>query len=251
MKIGLLIAVDPIGVRADLRCLFHREFPGVHIDEAGTTTETRNLLDEHLDRAVRYSVVILDNRLPPGEGKAPACSLAPLEPYLWKAVIDPPAYFILSANPLDPKVQECRLKVARRRENWDKPDDGPPLPTASYAPRLYFYPKGGPGWDEQLRNAARPLIHAKRIDAGLKEIRPLFGRGSGPALASRSHPSAGFSGRARAEYLPGINWNNRLALLVRDIEDHWLYLEKELRDEVEKYFVVRKGDGGRVDVTLL
>jgi hypothetical protein len=246
----LLIAEASAELRKDLRRIFQREFPGIQIDEAETTAEVEFFLKNAVSQDV-YAVVILDAKLPsPGEGPGDD-ALSRLDPFLRKPSQDPPAYFILSTNLDDPKIKERQREIARRQEEYNRQDDQGTKCTGEYAPRQVFFPKSSPGWDIQLRDRARRLIHPRRIKEQIDELLPWFGRKTVVGLAGAS---------ARAGYGPGglrarggrlaFDPTQRLASLVRDIEHNWRYLGT-VQSMVETYFVVRETDEGGVEVGLL
>jgi hypothetical protein len=247
MSTGLLIAEPSAGLRKDLRHLFQREFPGMLIDEAGTTAEAESFLGTTRKRD-RYAVVILDVKLPPPGGEPFEDALSRLDPLIREPSGDPPAFFLVSTNLLDPKIKERQAEIARRQEAYSQRRPC----SAEFAPRQFFFEKGPPGWDLRLRNEVRSLIHTRRIRERIDELLSLFGPSSAVESAGVS-PRAGYR---RGPVLarggrPAFDPTQRLASLVRDIETNWEYLGEDIQNTIKEYFVVRPTERGGVQVGLL
>jgi hypothetical protein len=247
MTTGLLIVGFEAERRKDLRRPFQREFSGVQIDAAETTAEAEDLLNSTWDRDVQYAVVIVDVKLPKPGQELVDDSLSRLGTLIQPRSQDPPAYFIVTTKPNDPKIVERLQEIAWRLEVYKRSQHNSEL-----APRWCVFENGPERWDVKLFEAARPLIVAKWIKERIDELLPLFGGSSvvDPAGDTQRGRRAPGALQARAGR-PAFDPTQRLASLVRDIEINWEYLDKDMQDTVKRYFVVRPGEPSGVEVGLL
>lgn len=243
MNLSVLLAMGRAAARADLHYIFEKEFAGVVIEEAGTIEEASRPFKASAHPG--YTVVVIDARLPAHDGQRESFVFEPLDWMVRRMAFKQPGapfdYVVLSANLIDPVIVAWRRRaVAEMKAN----------PVAG---SRRFIAKSGPDWVGQLREAAREVLHPRRIMAQFEEILPLFGAMADRFTAGPDLARAGSRDHLRAGYLKGRDPTHRLAVFMRDIEVHWRYLNEDMRAKIGDLFVVSPtpGQPQGVNISLL